>query len=91
MDINTLYGEHYLYNYLSTSGQRVSIRLPRTDLFDRSTGKWIVEEAPPQEEPQAPETQGYIPQAEPLYPSMQGYPYSYYPGSGSGYGYYPGY
>ena len=91
MDISTLYWEHYLYNYLSTSGQRVSIRLPRTDLFDRSTGKWIVEEAPPQEEPQAPETQGYMPQAEPLYPSMQGYPYSYYPGSGSGYGNYPRY
>ena len=73
--------------------KRVPIRLPRADLFDRSTGKWIVEEVPPQEEPQDPGVQGYQPQEEPQHSGMQSYPYGYYPGSGSGSGYnsYPGY
>ena len=61
MDISTTYGDQYWYNYLSSNGERVTIRLPRTDLFDRNTGKWRVDEAPPQEEPQAPEMQGYQP------------------------------
>ena len=92
MEISIKYGEDYLYTYLNTNGQRVPIRLPCTDLFDRSTGKWKVEEVPPQEEPQAPEVQGFQPQEMPPYPGMQGYPYGYYPGSGSGgYGHYPGY
>ena len=36
---------HYIYK--SRNGQNVSIRLPRADLFDRTNGKWTVEEAPP--------------------------------------------
>ena len=47
------------YIYKSHNGQNVSIRLPRADLFDRNTGKWTVEEVPPQEEPQNPEMQNY--------------------------------
>ena len=88
-----MHEDHYWYTYLSANGQRVAIRLPRTDLFDRSTGKWIVEEVPPQEEPQNPEVKGYQPQKEPQYSGMQDYPYGYFPesGSGSGYNYYPGY
>ena len=66
------------YIYKSHNGQNVSIRLPRADLFDRTTGKWTVEEVQPQEEPQ--------------YPGMQGYQYGYFPGDGSGgYDYHPGY
>jgi hypothetical protein len=91
MDISVMHGDHYWYNYLSTNGQRVPIRLPRADLFDRSTGKWIVEEMPPQEEPQDPGMQGYQPREEPQDSGMQGYPYGYFPGGGSGYNYYPGY
>ena len=92
MDISTTYGDQYWYNYLSSNGERVSIRLPRTDLFDRNTRKWRVDEAPPQEEPRALEMQNYQPQEAPQYPGMQGYPYGYYPGGGTGgYGHYPGY
>ena len=61
MDISTTYGDQYWYNYLSSDGERVPIRLPRTDLFDRNTGRWRLDEAPPQEETQAPDTQGYQP------------------------------
>ena len=92
-------------NYLSSSGQRVSIRLPHTDLFDRNTGKWTVEEVPPQEEPQNPEMQNYpwgfrgpeqggYQGGDPSYyggGSSSGAP-PYYDGSGSGgYDYHPGY
>ena len=92
MGVSVPYGGFHLYTYLSTNEQKVSIRLPCTDLFDRSTGKWIVREEPPQEEAQAPLQQGYQPQEEPQYPSMGSYPYGYYPGGGSGgYGYHPGY
>ena len=92
MGMSVPYGEIHLYTYLSTNGQKVSIRLPCTDLFDRSTGKWIVREEPPQEDAQAPAMQGYQPQEMPQYPSLGSYPYGYYPGGGSGgYGYHLGY
>ena len=91
MGISALYDNHFWYTYLSANGHRMPVRLPRTDLFDRSAGKWIVEEATPQEEPQNPGVQGYQPQEEPQHSGMQSYPYGYYPGSESGYNYYPGY
>ena len=84
MGMSVPYGEIHLYTYLSTNGQRVSIRLTCTDCFGRSTGKWIVREEPPQEEAQAPAMQGYQPQEMPQYPSMGGYTYGYYPGGGWG-------
>ena len=59
MEMCEICGDHYLYCYKSSNGQRVSIRLPRTDLFDRHSGKWIVEEAQPQEETQNQAPQGY--------------------------------
>lgn len=57
MEISIRRAEYVAYCYKSSNGQSVSIRLPRADLFDRTSGKWTVEEAPPQEEPQnqAPE------------------------------------
>ena len=84
MGMSVPYGEIHIYTYLSANGQRVSIRLSCTDLFDRSTEKWIVREEPPQEEAQALPLQGYQPQEIPQYPSMGSYPYGYYPGGGSG-------
>ena len=92
MSMSVPCGGIHLYTYLGVNGQQVFIRLPRTNLFDRNTGKWIVAEEPPQEEAQAPPMYGYQPQGMPPYPGMGGYPYGYHPGSGSGgYGYPPGY
>ena len=71
-------GNYYLYSYKSSNGQSVSIRLPCANLFDRTTGRWTVEEVQPQEEPPNP--------------GMQGYQYGYFPGDESGgYGYPPAY
>ena len=58
MEMSERHGDHYMYSYKSSNGQNVSIRLPRADLFDRTTGKWIVEEVQPQEEPQNPGMRG---------------------------------
>ena len=78
MEMSERHEDHYMYSYKSSNGQNVSIRLPRADLFDRTTGKWTVEEVQPQEEPQNP--------------GMQGYQYNYFPRDGSGgYDYHPGY
>ena len=54
MEMCERHENHYMYGYNSSNGQSVSIRLPRADLFDRTTGKWTVEEVQPQEEPQNP-------------------------------------
>ena len=78
MEMSERHENHYMYSYKSSNGQSVSIRLPRADLFDRTTGKWTVEEVQPQREPQNP--------------GMQGYQYDFFPGGGSGgYDYHPSY
>ena len=59
MEMSGLCGEHYSYCYKSSNGHIVSIRLPRTDIFGRHCGKWIVEKAQPQGEPQNQAPQGY--------------------------------
>ena len=94
MEMSERYEDHYLYFYNSSNGQRVSIRLPRTNVFDRHNEKWIVEEAQPQEEPQNQAPQGY-PWGfhEPQLGGYQRQDPSFFQGGSSsgGYNYHPGY
>lgn len=94
MDMSRVERDYYSYCYKSANGQIVSIRLPRADLFDRTTEKWTVEEEPQQEEPQhqAPTAYPWGFQ-EPQLGVHSWQDPSFFQGgsSGGGHGYHPGY
>ena len=63
-DMSRVENGYFAYCYKDYNGHIVSVRLPRTDLFDRET-KWTVQEQPQPEEQQQEEPQYQAPMAYP--------------------------